>query len=144
MIDRVHDRVKMFVEKYHRSRAGLLLLVGSGEWEKELRVMDQSDVQSYMDPAWLKWGPGQRGTDEEEAGMEGILIEDEKRAEDREDDDNFQLEGETRTRRDGTGETRKEQSWIWLTREINLKDGVDKNNNEILQAEWCRSQVRAH
>lgn len=143
VIDRVHDRVKMFVEKYRRSRAGLLLLVGPGEWEKELQIMQQSDVRSYVDVQRMKRGPGRRGTTEEEPGMEGIVVEEEGRVDDREDCD-WQLEGEVRTRRDGTGETRKEQSWIWLTRAINLRDGTDENENEILRAEWCRSRAWAH
>lgn len=141
VIDRVHERVKRFVEKYRRSRAGLLLLKGPGEWEKELRVMEQSDVRSYVDPQRMKIGPGRRGTNEEEPGMEGNVLEDKSRVE---EDDDFALEGEVRTRRDGTGETRKEQSWIWLTRDINLRDGADENDNEILRAEWCRSRARLH
>lgn len=130
VIDRVHDRVKTFVEKYRRSRAGLFHLVGPGDWEKELRVMEASDVRSYTDPQRKKRGPGRRGTNEEEPGMEGI-VQDATEPEGMEDDE-FLLQGEVRTRRDGTGETRKEQSWIWLTREINLKDGADENENEIL------------
>ncbi|KAE9389507.1 hypothetical protein BT96DRAFT_1003149 [Gymnopus androsaceus JB14] len=145
VIDKVHDRVKGFVEKYCRSREGLLLLVGPGEWEEELRVMAKDNVRSYVDMERKKHGPGHQGTNEEEPGMEGIVIEAESRVErENEDEEEFPLQAEARTRRDGTGETRKQQSWIWLTRRINLKDGADKNDNEILRAEWCRSRARAH
>ncbi|KAE9386314.1 hypothetical protein BT96DRAFT_1086087 [Gymnopus androsaceus JB14] len=61
VIDRVHDRVKGFFEKYRRSRRGLLLLVGLGNWEKELQVMEQKDVRSYVDPAPKKRGQGVGG-----------------------------------------------------------------------------------
>lgn len=142
IIDRVHDRVKSFVERYRRSRAALLCLVGPGEWEQELRVMEQEDVRSYVDPETKIAGPGRHGTNEEEPGMEGLSVEeDDRRGEDEEE--LFPLEPAVRTRRDGTGETRKKQSWIWLTRRINLKDGADENDNEILRAEWCRSRARA-
>ncbi|KAE9388180.1 hypothetical protein BT96DRAFT_947803 [Gymnopus androsaceus JB14] len=60
------------------------------------------------------------------------------------EDNDFPLQAEAQTRRDGTGETRKEQSWIWLTRKINLKDGADENENEILRAEWCKSRAQMH
>ncbi|KAE9391196.1 hypothetical protein BT96DRAFT_800912, partial [Gymnopus androsaceus JB14] len=66
VIDKVHDCVKSFVEKYRRSQAGLLLLVGPGKWEEELQVMENEDVRSYADPALKKRGPGRRGTNEEE------------------------------------------------------------------------------
>ncbi|KAK7041917.1 hypothetical protein VNI00_008898 [Paramarasmius palmivorus] len=44
----------------------------------------------------------------------------------------------------GTGETRKELSWIWLSGgKIDLEDGADENDNEVLRSEWCRSRARA-
>lgn len=144
VIDRIHERVKGFVEKYRRSREGLLLLLGPGDWEEELRVMENADVRSYADPERKKRGPGRRGTNEEEPGMEGIVVEDESGFEQQDNDKEFPLLAEARNRRDGTGETRKEQSWIWLTRRINLKDGADENDNEVLRAEWCRSRARLH
>ncbi|KAL0562870.1 hypothetical protein V5O48_019209, partial [Marasmius crinis-equi] len=43
----------------------------------------------------------------------------------------------------GTGDTRKELSWIWVHRgfKINVEDGADDSNN-LLRAEWCRSRAR--
>lgn len=117
--------------------------MGSGEWEKELCVMGQDDVRSYVDPERKKSGPGRRGTNEEEPGREGIAVEDSV-GQAEEGDEDFSLQAESQTRRDGTGETRKQQSWIWLTRQINLRDGADENDNEILRAEWCRSRAWAH
>ncbi|KAE9382477.1 hypothetical protein BT96DRAFT_802391, partial [Gymnopus androsaceus JB14] len=75
VIDKVYDYVKGFVEKYCHSREGLLLLWGPGEWEEELWVMAKDDVRSYVDTEQKKHGPGRRGTNEEEPGMEGIVIE---------------------------------------------------------------------
>lgn len=143
VIDRVHQRVKTFVERYRRSRAGLLQLVGPGVWEEELRVMEQGDVRSYVDVEAKSHGPGRRGTNEEEPGMEGVAVE-EPTIPREDEDERFHLQSEDRARRDGTGETRKVQSWIWLTRQINLRDGADENDNEILRAEWCRSRARVH
>lgn len=80
IIDRVHDRVKSFVERYRRSRAALLCLVGPGEWEQELRVMEQEDVRSYVDPETKIAGPGRHGTNEEEPGMEGLSVEEDDRS----------------------------------------------------------------
>ncbi|KAE9403518.1 hypothetical protein BT96DRAFT_1080167 [Gymnopus androsaceus JB14] len=131
VIDRVHDHMKGFVERYCHSHRGLLLLVGLGNWEKELQVMEQKDMRSYVDPAPKKREPGRRGTNKDEPGMEGVTVENDNGTEEQEDNC-FPLQVEDQTRRDGTGETRKEQSWIWLTREINLRDGADENKNEIL------------
>ncbi len=42
-------------------------------------------------------------------------------------------------RKKGTGETRKEISWIWKTVRQTLDDNEDSN---ILRAEWARSRAR--
>ncbi|KAK7021079.1 hypothetical protein VNI00_017525 [Paramarasmius palmivorus] len=43
----------------------------------------------------------------------------------------------------GTGETRKSHSWIWWAGgRLDLEDGADENNNDILRSEWCKSRSR--
>ncbi|KAK7023457.1 hypothetical protein VNI00_016763 [Paramarasmius palmivorus] len=45
----------------------------------------------------------------------------------------------------GTGETRKGYSWIWFSGgKIDLEDGADEGDNEILRSEWCKSRARAN
>ncbi|KAE9401895.1 hypothetical protein BT96DRAFT_991729 [Gymnopus androsaceus JB14] len=132
---RVKTKMILFKNKNVRLR---------GDWEEELRVMGNDDVRSYADPERKKQGPGRQGTNEEEPGMEGIPVEEEVRPVQQDNEDEISLLAQTRSRRDRTGETRKQQSWIWVTRRINLKDGADENDNEVLRAEWCRSRARLH
>ena len=53
--------------------------------------------------------------------------------------EDFDLLPEKRDRRDGTGETQRTFSWIWLTA-VNPDDDGD----EILQMEWAKSCARAN
>ena len=66
--------------------------------------MENADVRSYANPEQKKRGPGRRGTNKEEPGMEGIVIEDESGFEQQDNDEEFPLLAEARNRRDGTGE----------------------------------------
>ncbi|KAK7025935.1 hypothetical protein VNI00_015850 [Paramarasmius palmivorus] len=75
--------------------------------------------------------------------------EDEDRDDDLRNDDDLDLihpdrqEWEHRSKF-GTGETRKELSWIWLSGGgIDVEDGADENSNEVLRTEWCKSRARA-
>ncbi|KAK0458213.1 uncharacterized protein EV420DRAFT_1479955 [Desarmillaria tabescens] len=51
---------------------------------------------------------------------------------------------DSREKRDGTGQTWHTLSWIWTTTKINLADGADENNDEVLYLEWCHSHARAY
>ena len=57
-----------------------------------------------------------------------------------EEEEELTLYNETRTRRDGTGETRRTISWIWLNAR---KAQDDDEKDEILRAEWAKSRARA-
>ncbi len=45
-------------------------------------------------------------------------------------------------RKYGTGETRKELSWIWRTIRLSDLDDEESVNDDILRAEWSRSRAR--
>ena len=44
IIDQVHERARVAAEKYRSARQGLLALVGPGDWEKTLRVLNDGDI----------------------------------------------------------------------------------------------------
>ncbi|KAK0474671.1 hypothetical protein EDD18DRAFT_1116452 [Armillaria luteobubalina] len=51
---------------------------------------------------------------------------------------------DARKKQDGMGQTWHTLSWIWITTRINLEDGADEHNDEVLRSEWCHSCARAH
>ena len=57
------------------------------------------------------------------------------------DNDNLTLFNEHCTRRDRTGETRRTLSWIWTT-SSNIV-GPEDSSDDILHAEWAKSQAQA-
>ena len=61
---------------------------------------------------------------------------------DMEDDTGISLWDEERTRRDGTGETRRTLSWIWMTRSRTPNDSDE--TDDILRSEWAKSRARAN
>lgn len=131
IIDRVHERARATATKYRAARAAKFKLSGPGEWENELRVLVDADVRSYQDPNKLSRKRGRPGTFED--GHASTHMEEGMEMED------FDLRPETRDRRDGTGETRRTFSWIWLTA-VN----PDGDGDEILQMEWAKSRARAN
>ncbi|KAF8907258.1 hypothetical protein CPB84DRAFT_1744643 [Gymnopilus junonius] len=56
------------------------------------------------------------------------------------DNQEFELFNEVWTRHDGTGETRRTLSWIWLT--IPSNDS-EEDKDDILRVEWAKSRARA-
>ncbi|KAK7464176.1 hypothetical protein VKT23_006342 [Stygiomarasmius scandens] len=150
IIDRVHNRAKRYAERYRRAREAKLRLIGPGLWEDVLRVLRNEDVRSYRDQSRYKQGPGRRGTNEDSwepteegdgrdgqgEGDEMILWNDVRPLR------SSVTRGEDSSR-DGTGETRRLNSWIWTAGPgMSLKDGADEGN-EICRSEWCRSLARA-
>ncbi|KAK7451769.1 hypothetical protein VKT23_012448 [Stygiomarasmius scandens] len=148
IIDRVHERAKQFANRYRRARAAKLSLVGAGDWERVYQVLKDEDVRSYRDQSRFKKGAGRRGTNEdswepreevemEEEEEEGMVLWNEVRSERR---------GITRREdvpREGTGETRKINSWIWTAGPgMIVEDGADEEN-EICRSEWCWSRAWA-
>ncbi|THU81370.1 hypothetical protein K435DRAFT_873405 [Dendrothele bispora CBS 962.96] len=135
------------------ARAAKLALVGPGTWEETLKVLKDSDVTSYRDQSWFKVGSGRRGLNEDSWEPEPEVSS--GRTGSGEDGENVVLLNEVRsdrrglvTRREhvpreGTGETRQQNSSIWTSGPgMRLEDGADENN-EICRSEWCRSRARA-
>lgn len=136
VIDRVHERARNMAEKYRASRAARLELAGHGVWEETLRELKDEDIRGYQDADRLRIRPGRRGVLEDEAVE---AAEGDAKAMDV-DDDGISLQPQQRTRRDGTGETRRTLSWIWTTsRSPSTEDAQD----DILRAEWSKSRARA-
>jgi len=93
-------------------------------------------VRSFQDPNRLKPRQGRRG-----------ILEDDQIARQQTDQvpvndslppANFSLFNDERARQDGTGETRRTMSWIWLDHSLG-EDG----NDDILRAEWAKSRAWA-
>jgi len=136
VINRVHERTRKYASKYRECRARLLLLQGHGDWELQLQVLEDGDIRSYTDPRLLVAGPGRRGTVEENAEPQVTPQIPENTVDNIFDNDN------ERTQRDGTGETRRELSWIWRTSKLDISDSTDAND-DILRSEWAKSRARA-
>ena len=135
VIDRVHDRARNSAEKYRASRAAKLELEGRGVWEETLRELKDEDVRGYQDPNHLRNRRDRRGVLEDEAVE--AMREDEAMDVDNE---GIRLLPQARTRRDGTGETRRTLSWIWTTARVG---NTDDAQDDILRAEWAKSRARA-
>jgi len=135
VIDRVHERARSTAEKYRASRVAKLELEGSGVWEETLRELKDEDIRGYQDSNRLRVRQDRRGVLEDEA-VEAMRHDEAMDV----DDDNILLLPQTRTRRDGTGETRRTLSWIWTTARVgNTNDAQD----DILRTEWAKSRARA-
>ncbi|PPR02839.1 hypothetical protein CVT26_009581 [Gymnopilus dilepis] len=131
VIDRIHDRAKVAAGKYRSARSALLSLRGPGDWEKNLRVLEDSDIRGYQDPDRLRPRKGRMGIFEDDESP-GVTVEP--------DNVGLTLLNQSRTRRDGTGETRRTISWIWYNaRTVQPDDEKD----EILRSEWAKSRARA-
>lgn len=156
VIDRVHKRAIRFVHKYRAARRAKLELEGPGDWERIFQDLKNEDVRSYASGAKKK-GPGRRGIWEDghepppEPDLAALLESDSESdsESDIEMDEGIQLTVAELTaaqmlkaRKKGTGETRKEISWIWRTLPMNFEDGDEAD--EILRAEWAISRARSH
>ncbi len=75
VIDRVHQCALAFATKYHTARQAKLQLIGPGEWEEVLCVLQNKDIYAYTDPECSVQGPGRRGTnkDSDEAHWDSEL-----------------------------------------------------------------------
>jgi len=139
LINRIQDRAKHLTQYYRIARSAKLSLSGPGDWEHQLRELKDSDVRSYQDPDRLKKRKARRGTLEDDQLVEGVEAFGE------EPGVGVDLLAETRGRRDGTGETRRMLSWIWLVerRDGAYEGGGSSGNDDILRAEWAKSRARA-
>ena len=138
IIDRVHERARRVAAKYRAARAAKLMLSGRGEWENELRILADTDIRAYQDPNQLLRKRGRPGTVEDDHVSRKVQA---SNFEEAAETPSFSLLPETRTKRDGTGETRRTLSWIWLNGNVGV--GPDDECDEILQVEWAKSRARA-
>ncbi|KAF8201858.1 hypothetical protein BJ912DRAFT_1054149 [Pholiota molesta] len=111
LIDRVHQRALASVDKYRVARLAKMKLCGPGAWEDALRPLLNSDVRSYSDPRRNTRGRGRRGIWEDGCRPEDVEVEGDGGVDDVEDIEPIPRE---RDRRDGTGRTTHEISWIWM------------------------------
>ena len=142
IIDRVHERARVAAERYQAAHRGKLVLAGTGEWEKVLRILEDGDIRAYQDVEKLRTRVGCPGMleDGQLVAVEVDAAEEEMDA-GAEDSDtaSINLMQEKRDKRDGTGEMRRALSWIW-TSGLRSADPDDDGDN-ILQSEWAKSRV---
>ena len=62
IIDRVHERARVAVERYRAARRGKLALAGAGDWEEVLRILEDGDIRGYQDAEKLRTCVGRPGT----------------------------------------------------------------------------------
>ncbi len=147
IIDRVHKRAIRFVQKYRSARQAKMDLEGPGDWERTFCPLRNEDVRGYASGK-AKKKPSRRGIWEDghappAAELEKMFEEEEEEEEEEDPDLNEATEAAGRPskkRKRGTGETRKELSWIWQNTSAPLDD--DDADNDILRAEWARSRAR--
>lgn len=147
IIDRVHKRALQFVQKYRTAREAKMKLEGPGEWEQTYRELKNEDVRSYTTKKKKRdvdrrgiWEDGNEPPTREEAAIFNSDASDsESDIEMEEDTVRLTREQLLKQRKKGTGETRKELSWIWATGTMRVDGG---QANDILRAEWARSRAR--
>ncbi|PPQ97896.1 hypothetical protein CVT26_013070 [Gymnopilus dilepis] len=131
VIDRVHERARAAAAKYRAAREALYRIRGPGPWEKTFRVLEDGDVRGYQDPDRLRPKQGRQGIWEDDQDMPdpGSTPSGE-----------ITLFNEVRSRRDGTGETRRTISWIWMNERACQSEDKD---DDLLRVEWAKSRARA-
>ncbi len=142
IIDRVHKRAIQFVQKYRAARQAKLTLQGPGKWEKTYRELRNEDIRGFAKGKPKKnlprrgiWEDGHAPAEPEPADA----VDEEEEEEPDLDDPNERGLPPRKKRKKGTGETRKQLSWIWQT----LTQALDANEDDnILRAEWARSRAR--
>lgn len=107
-------------------------------------MLEDGDIRSYVDPERLKKRGPRAGTNEETInGLLVVLPSRQSRACLPDLDGHVSLHPAERGVPQGTGEARKQLSWIWTTsKALNIDDNTDDNDN-VLRLEWCRSRARA-
>ncbi|KAG6913528.1 hypothetical protein DXG01_006192, partial [Tephrocybe rancida] len=144
VISRVYEKARASTAKYRNARERHLVLVGPGEWENNLKLLEVGQ------------GPGRGGTIEDEAVVlpevpgegEGENGDKESNGEGEgneawgaevwEDGISFLLE--VQAHHHGTRATCWELSWIWTTG--HNSSSVD--NKDLLCLEWARSRARVN
>lgn len=148
IIDRIHDKALSVAEKYRAARVSKAKLAANSDWERIYLPLANGDIRGFQDPNKLKAREGRRGTREDDQLEAIALAKDvEQSAHNREmrgdAPADFDLATEERTRRDGTGETRRTLSWIWTVEGVK-NSAAGEPSDDILRAEWCKSRARAN
>lgn len=146
VIDRVHNRAIRLVQKYRVARRAKMELDGPGEWEQVYQELRNDDVRSYASGKKRKQ-PDRRGIWED--GCEppaptppGLMESDDEDSDVEMEEVGRQTDQQLRkARKKGTGETRKELSWIWMVAPMDVESS--EGANEILRSEWTKSKARA-
>ena len=117
VINQVHERARVAAERYQSARRALLALAGPGDWEKMFCILNDGDICGYQDPEQLQVHPGCKGMLEDgQVAATQVAEEDAEEDVDIEDDVvEVDLYLEVCHKRDGTGETCRMLSWIWMT-----------------------------
>jgi len=102
------------------------------------RELKDEDVRGYQDANRLKPRVGRRGILEDDVVVKSSDSDDQMDV-DEEEGSSITLMPQERTRRDGTGETRRELSWIWQV----PRSTDEQDDDDILHAEWAKSRARA-
>ncbi len=134
-INAIHEWALVAAHKYCTAREVKLKLSSSGDWERTLHKLKDSNIRSYQDPDHFCRGTGCQETNEDSWGP-GSTSEPVEHDIDLYQDDHEKW--------DGTGQTWHTLSWIWMTMKINLDNGADEISNEVLHSKWCCSHARAH
>lgn len=141
IIDRVHKRAIQFVQKYRAARRAKLSLEGPGQWELTYQELRNEDVRGFASGKPKTkvvrqgiWEDGHAPPEPEEQALLGDETESDPDLNDGTEDG----PPPKKRRKQGTGETRKELSWIWQTTPLTL----NQDDKDILLAEWARSRAR--
>lgn len=151
VIDRVHKRAIRLVNKYRVARRAKSELEGPGDWEATFQELRNEDVRSYAS-GLKKKGPGRRGIwedgDEPTAPPAAAILESDEESDIEMSDDGIQQTAAQilKARKKGTGETRKQLSWIWKSASANdFSNPEDRDQaDDILRSEWARSRARSN
>ncbi len=118
IIDRVHKRAIQFVQKYRAARRAKLSLEGPGQWELTYQELRNEDVRGFASGKPKTkvvrqgiWEDGHAPPEPEEQALLGDETESDPDLNDGTEDG----PPPKKRRKQGTGETRKELSWIWQT-----------------------------
>lgn len=144
IIDRVHKRAIGFVKKYRAARQAKFSLEGPGAWEQTFRELRNEDIRGFSNgkpkKAPLRRGIWEDGHAPPAPEATGIFDEADESESDPDLDEPHEALPPKKKRKKGTGETRKELSWIWQTLPLRL-DAADEED-DVLRAEWARSRAR--
>ncbi|KAF7974955.1 hypothetical protein HWV62_10677 [Athelia sp. TMB] len=127
---RIDDNVRSSALKYRRARAALKSLRGPGDWERNLQVLNNTDIRALNERDLT------RQEQDAEAALHAangvITQQDRERAE------------ETRRNQTGlsVGEGHRAPSWIWFTN-TGAESMNDPLTRKALRVEWSKAGARA-